>query len=205
MKNFIVSFKYSLTAFAVVTLASISTVVFSEADESVKDENVQASSECQMKAYTDPEVMAATIADPTKFMELMMLMSNPQTSINMMNCGMDPNQWNEIIANMMDTTKMMNGMAQFMNPQMYMNWMTASMNPAYYTPLMNTYMNPAYYMQWMTVSMNPATYMQPMTQVMDPAWQQQSAAWMMNPATYQKMFESMYQNAPVVAEVDVKE
>ncbi|MGI9293385.1 MAG: hypothetical protein ACR2PS_05325, partial [Pseudomonadales bacterium] len=102
MKSAIKTYKYTITAFLVTMLIGLSPVVFGESDEDAKQENNQASSDCKMKTYTDPEVMAAAMADPAKFMELMTLMSNPQTAQNMMECGMDSTQWNEIIANMSD-------------------------------------------------------------------------------------------------------
>ncbi|MBT8112112.1 MAG: hypothetical protein KJO47_00395 [Gammaproteobacteria bacterium] len=199
MRNLLVSFKFTISALVAVLLIGLSTVVFGEANDIKEQDIAESTPECKMKAYTDPNVMAATMADPTKFMEFMALMSNPQTSINMMNCGMESSQWNEIIANMTNPTNMMNAMSQFMNPQMYTNWMTASMNPAFYQTAMNGYMNPALYMQWMTASMNPAFYSAPM-KMADPKWQQETTAWMMNPANFQKMFEGMYNTAPVVAD-----
>lgn len=194
------SFKFTFTAFLVILVASVSPVVFGEITNSGDEDNssAQASSDCKMKAYTDPEVMAAAMADPAKFMELIALMSNPQTTQSMMECGMDSGQWNDLIANFSDPTKMMNAMTQFMNPQVYMNWMTASMNPQTYQATMNTFMNPAMYMQWMTASMNPQFYA-PMYKTMDPQWQQQTTAWMMDPKNYQQMFGSMYK-APIVAD-----
>ncbi|MEJ2115861.1 MAG: hypothetical protein P8X88_07425 [Gammaproteobacteria bacterium] len=194
------SFKYTFATLVAVLLISLSTLVFGETDYTdAKDKVVAYSDECKMKAYTDPNVMAAAMADPTKFMEFMALISNPQTSINMMNCGMESSQWNEIIANMTNPTNMMNAFAQFMNPQMYTNWMTASMNPAFYQAAMNGYMNPAFYMQWMTASMSPEFYQAPMKMV-DPKWQQETTAWMMNPENYQNMIEGMYNIAPIVAD-----
>ena len=173
MRNLLVSFKYTISALVAVLLIGLSTVVFGEANDTKEQVIAESASECKMKAYTDPNVMAATMADPTKFMEFMALMSNPQTSINMMNCGMESSQWNEIIANMTNPTNMMNAMSQFMNPQMYTNWMTASMNPAFYSAPMK---------------------------MADTKWQQETTAWMMNPANFQKMFEGMYNTAPVVAD-----
>lgn len=199
MRNVLASFKYTFAALAAVLLISLSTVVFGETKDTAKQEIAEHSNECKMKAYTDPQVMAAAMANPTEFMQLVALMSNPQTVQNMMECGMDTNQWNEIMANMMNPTKMMAASGQFMNPQMYMNWMTAMMNPAFYQASMNTYMNPALYSQWMTAMMNPAFYQAPM-KMADPKWQQETTAWMMNPANFQKMFEGMYNIAPVVAD-----
>ena len=145
-----------------------------------------------LQAFSDPEVMANTMADPNKFMELVVLMGKPETAQAMMECSTDPQQWNTWMAGMSNPTKMMNAFAVFMNPQMYMNWMAASMNPQTYQAAMNTYMNPALYMQWMTATSNPAYY-QSMYKFMDPKWQQQSTAWMMDPNNYQQMFTAMTQ------------
>ena len=201
MRTFFVSFKYSIAALITVVLISLSTVVFGNSDEVVK--NAEISSDCKVKAYTDPQKFAEAMANPTEFMQLVTLMSNPQTAQNMMDCGMDSTQWNDMIANMSNPAAYMAASGQFMNPQMYMNWMTAMMNPAFYQNSMNTYMNPQMYMNWMTAMMNPAFYQAPIAKVADPKWQQDTTAWMMNPANFQKMFEGVYNTAPVVADASV--
>ncbi len=199
MKKFLISFKYTLAAFALILLVGLSSTVFGEANDAAKEDIAENATDCIMKTYTDPQALAAAMANPTEFMQLITLMSYPQTAQHMMECGMDSTQWNEIIANMTNPASMMAASGQFMNPQMYMNWMTAMMNPAFYQSAMNTYMNPALYTQWMTASMNPAFYSAPM-KMADPKWQQETTAWMMNPANFQKMFEGMYNTAPVVAD-----
>ena len=199
MRNLLVSYKYTIAALVAVLLIGLSTVVFGEANDSAKQDIAENTSECKMKAYTDPQALAAAMANPTEFMQLIALMSNPQTAQSMMECSMDTKQWNDLIANMTNPASMMAASGQFMNPQMYMNWMTAMMNPAFYQTAMNGYMNPALYMQWMTASMDPAFYSAPM-KMADPKWQQEATAWMMNPANFQKMFEGMYNTAPVVAD-----
>ncbi|QMU60744.1 MAG: hypothetical protein GKR92_03160 [Gammaproteobacteria bacterium] len=200
MSKFLISFKYTLSAFALILLVGLSTVVFGEANNAENQDIAENASDCKMKAYTDPQALAAAMANPTEFMQIIALMSNPQTAQSMMECGMDSKQWNEIMANMTNPASMMAASGQFMNPQMYMNWMTAMMNPAFYQTTMNAYMNPALYNQWMTTMMNPAFYSAPMAKMADPKWQQESTAWMMNPANFQKMFEGMYNTAPVVAD-----
>ncbi len=203
MRNLLLSFKYTLAAFAIILLVGLSTVVFGEANNIEnnieKKDLAENASECKMKAYTDPQALAAAIANPTEFMQLIALMSNPQTAQSMMECGMDTNQWTEIMANMTNPASMMAASGQFMNPQMYMNWMTAMMNPAFYQTAMNAYMNPALYTQWMTTMANPEFYQAPM-KMADPKWQQESTAWMMNPANFQEMFAGMYNSTPVVAD-----
>ena len=157
--------------------------------------------ECKYSAaFNDPEVMAQTMANPAKMMELFALMGNPQTAQMVMNCSTDPKTWTAWTTNYSNPTKLMNAFAAFMNPQLYMNWMTASMNPQTYQPAFG-FMNPGIYMQWMTAAANPAFY-QPMYKMADPKWQQESTAWMTNPNSFQKMFESMVQ-FPVVADATV--
>ena len=202
MRNVLVSFKYTIAALIAVLLISLSTVVFGESKDSEEQASAANAEDCIVKAYTDPQKMAAAMANPAEFMQLVALMSQPQTTQNMMECGMDSKQWNEIVANMSNPASIMAASGQFMNPQMYMNWMTAMMNPNFYTAAMTPYMNPALYTQWMTAMMNPAFYQAPM-KAMDPKWQTETTAWMMNPANYQKMFENVYNTAPVVADASV--
>ena len=195
------SYKLTITAFLLVLLISVSPLVFGNSSESNTQINASETTECNLHAaFTDPEVMAQTMADPAKFNEFMVLISNPATTQALMNCSMESKQWSVWMANFSNPTKMMNAMVPFMNPQVYMNWMTASMNPQTYQ-FMNAYMNPAFYMQWMTASMNPQFYA-PMYKMMDPTWAQQNTAWMMDPANYMSMFDSMY-NATTIADSSV--
>lgn len=140
--------KLSSTTLAIVFGAFLigisSAVVFAKSDK--KEDQEVATSDCVLEKYADPKVFAATIANPTKFMEMMMMMSNPQSASGMMECSMDPKIWNAVMANFSNPSVMPAMMAQFMNPQMYMNWMAASMNPQFYQP-MYAFMNPAYYTQ----------------------------------------------------------
>ncbi len=197
MKSFITSYKYSLAALAVVLLISISTVVFGETTDTIKQDDAVAKTEdCKLKAYTDPQVMAATMADPAKFMEFLAIFNDPQVPFRAMNTCLDQEQFNEIMAYMSNPASWMSASAQFMNPQMYMNWTAAMMNPAFYTSAMNTYMNPQLYMNYMAAFMNPAYY----AQFTDPKFVEKSTSWMMDPTSFQKMFEGMYNIAPVVAD-----
>ncbi|MFK7794006.1 MAG: hypothetical protein AB8B89_01530 [Gammaproteobacteria bacterium] len=196
---------YALTTFFGI-LALTTTVLFSNASadsEVNKTEIYKESGDCQLpEAFMNAENMANVVADPAKFMQLINLMSSPQTAQSMMNCSTDTEQWSLWTKNLGDPTFKMNAAAVFMNPQVYMNWMTAMMNPQTFQTTMNTFMNPALYMQWMTAMSNPAYY-QSMYKMMDPAWQQQSSAWMMNPANYQQMFNAFTTGA-VVADATVK-
>lgn len=122
----------ALLAAFLISMSSIA-VVFADI-EKVEGQEV-AVSDCQLEKYTDPEVFAAAMANPAEIMKIMMIMTNPASAQNMMECSMNPEQWSVWMTRMSDPTKMMNAAIQFMNPQMYMNWMTASMNPGSFTPM----------------------------------------------------------------------
>lgn len=196
--------KFSKTTIAVflgaflIAISSIA-VVFAKSDNEEGEE--VASSDCLLEKYIDPVVFAEAMADPTKFMEMMMIISNPQSVPGMMECSMDPETWNKVMVNYSNPAAMSAMMGQFMNPQTYLKWMVASMNPMFYQPFY-AYMNPAYYTQWMAVSMNPETY-QPMYKMMDPKWQQESATAMMSPNFFEQMFVGF--QAPVVVETTPEE
>ena len=167
------------------------TPVFSDLSASDAEPAATANSydeECKYSAaFNDPEVMAQTMANPAKMMQLFALMSNPQTAQMVMKCSTDPQTIAKWTANYSDPTKLMNSFAAFMNPQMYMNWMAASMNPQFYQPAF-VYMNPAVYMNWMSAMANPAFY-QPMYSMMG---QQDGTAWTANATDYQQWFENMF-------------
>ena len=142
-----------------------------------------------LKAFTDVEVMADTMANPQRFAQLMMVVNDPRTMHVMMKCAMEPVMWETWMRGLSDPTKMMNAAARFMNPMMYFNWAMAPMNPQMYAPMM-AMMNPQYYMNWMTAMSNPAFY-NPMTAMMDPNWYTHRMTWMMNPESYTPMFGMM--------------
>ena len=143
----------------------------------------------QLKAFTDMEVMAETMADPTKFMQLMAVVNDPRTIHVMTKCATEPVMWDTWMSGMTDFNKMTRAMGYFMNPNMYLSWMMAPMNPAMYQPMMQM-ANPAYYTRWMTALANPVFY-QPITSLADPNWYTPRINWMMNPQSMQPMFNMM--------------
>jgi len=143
----------------------------------------------QLKAFTDMEIMAETMADPTKFAQLMTVVNDPRTIHVMTKCATEPVMWDTWMSGMTDFNKMSRAMGHFMNPNMYMQWMMAPMNPAMYQPMMQM-ADPAYYTRWMNAMMNPAFY-QPVTQLADPNWYTPRINWMMNPQSMQPMFNMM--------------
>jgi len=143
----------------------------------------------QLKAFTDMEVMAETMADPAKFARLMTVVNDPRTIHVMTKCATEPVMWDTWMSGMTDFNKMSRTMGHFMNPNMYMQWMMAPMNPAMYQPMMQM-ADPAYYTRWMNAMMNPAFY-QPITSLADPNWYTPRINWMTNPQSMQPMFNMM--------------
>ena len=143
----------------------------------------------QLNAFIDMEVMAQTMADPAKFMQLMTVVNDPRTIHVMSKCATEPVMWDTWMTGMTDFNKMSRAMGHFMNPNMYMSWMMAPMNPAMYQPMMQM-ANPEYYTRWMNAMTNPAFY-QPITSLADPAWYTPRINWMMNPQSMQPMFDMM--------------
>ncbi len=143
----------------------------------------------QLNAFTDMEVMAQTMADPAKFMQLMTVVNDPRTIHVMTKCATEPVMWDTWMSGMTDFNKMSRAMGHFMNPNVMMSWMMAPMNPAMYQPMMQM-ANPEYYTRWMNALANPAFY-QPVTSLADPAWYTPRINWMMNPQSMQPMFNMM--------------
>jgi hypothetical protein len=143
----------------------------------------------QLNAFTDMEVMAQTMADPAKFMQLMAVVNDPRTIHVMTKCATEPVMWDTWMSGMTDFNKMSRAMTHFMNPNMYMAWMMAPMNPAMYQPMMQM-ADPQYYTRWMNALMNPAFY-QPVTSFANPEWYTPRINWMMNPQSMQPMFNMM--------------
>jgi hypothetical protein len=100
-------------------------------------------------ALYDPEVMASTLAEPYKFLQLLEIMSAPATTMTVYECIANEEQRQTVIKTMSDPDKLAASMSTFMSPQMYMNWMTAMQNPETQQAL-TTYMNPGHIRQWMS-------------------------------------------------------
>ena len=131
-----------------------------------------------LKAFTDAEVMAKTMSDPGKFMELMAVVNDPHTIHTMTKCATEPVMWDTWLSGMTDFNKMARAMTMMMNPQVIMSWMAAPMNPKMYAPMMQM-MNPEYYMKWMTAMTNPVFY-EPIYSLANPQWYAPRINWMMN-------------------------
>lgn len=153
--------------------------------DNVQFDNIQP----QLKAFTDMEVMADTMADPLKFMQLMAVVNDPHTIHTMTKCATEPVMWDTWMRGMTDFNKMSNTMGKFMNPNMYFAWMMASMNPQMYQPMMKM-ADPGHYNRWMAAMMNPV-FFQPVTSLADPNWFTPRINWMMNPQSMQPMFNMM--------------
>ena len=141
-----------------------------------------------LKAFTDAEVMADTMADPAKFMKLMNTVNDPRTMHVMMKCSTEPVMWDTWMRGASDPDKMARAMGRFMNPGMYIAWMTAPMNPQVMAEMTAMADPNRYLTTWPTALSNP-TFYQPFMAWTDPAWQQTRLEWMMNPASYQPMMD----------------
>lgn len=142
-----------------------------------------------LQAFTDVEVMADTMADPSKFMKMMAAVNDPHTLHVMTKCAAEPVMWDTWVRNASDMNKMSRAMTRFMNPGMYFAWMSAAMNPATYEPMMKM-SDPAYFNKWMIALGNP-TFYEPVTSLADPNWYAPRFAWMANPQSMQPFFNMM--------------
>ena len=100
-------------------------------------------------ALYDPEIMAHTLAEPEKFLQLLEEMSAPSTAMTMYECIVNEEQLETVLYTMSDPDKLAASMSTFMSPQMYINWMTAMQNPETQQALI-AYMNPEHTLQWFT-------------------------------------------------------
>jgi len=146
-----------------------------------------------LRAFTDMEIMAETMADPVKFVQLMSVVNDPHTLHVMSQCATEPAMWDTWMKGMTDVNKMSRVMAKMMNPNMMFAWMSASMNPATYQPMMKM-SSPEYYNKWMLAMQNPAFY-QPVVSLGDPNWYAPRMQWMMNPQSMQPFFNMMNMRA----------
>jgi hypothetical protein len=139
-----------------------------------------------LKAFTDAEVMAQTMADPGKFMKLMSIVMDPRTIKVMAQCSTEPVMWDTWMRGLTDYNKLGRAMLQFMNPMMYLNWMAAPLNPQFYQPLM-TMADPNWYGRWFTALQNPAFYKPFYQPMVDPNWYTPRVNWMLDPNSYMPM------------------
>ena len=151
-----------------------------------------------LKAFTDVEVMADTMANPVQFAKFIQVVNDPRTMHVMMKCSTEPVMWDTWMRGLSDPNKLMNAAMRFMNPMVYFNWAMAPMNPEMYAP-MTAMMNPQYYETWANAMANPAFY-NPFFAMMDPNWYTPRLQWMMNPESYAPMF-GMMNTMPNVADV----
>ena len=151
-----------------------------------------------LKAFTDVEVMADTMANPVQFAKFIQVVNDPRTMHVMMKCSTEPVMWDTWVRGLSDPTKLMNAAMRFMNPMVYFNWAMAPMNPEMYAP-MTVMMSPQYYEKWATAMANPAFY-NPFFAMMNPNWYTPRLEWMMNPESYSPMF-GMMNLTPYIAEV----
>ena len=141
-----------------------------------------------MKAFTDAEAMAETMADPVRFFQLVNIVNDPRTIHVMMKCSTEPVMWDTWMRGATDYEKMTRAMMRFANPGMVMAWMMAPMNPQVWKPVAEMADPNRYMVTWAQALANP-TFYDPMLAPLDPAWQQKRIDWFMNPASFQPFFQ----------------
>lgn len=151
-----------------------------------------------LKAFTDAEVMAATMADPAAFFHLMNVVNDPRTMHVMMKCSTEPVMWDTWMRGATDPDRLARAMGRLMNPGVVMAWMMAPMNPQVMTGMSAMADPNRYLVTWPQGLSNP-TFYQPFVAWMDPAWQQPRLQWMMNPASYQPMVDLFTRYAAMTA------
>lgn len=141
----------------------------------------------RVKAFTDVEIMAQTMADPERFMQLAETVNDPRTMHVMMNCATEPVMWDTWMKGAADYPKMMRAATTMMNPATMMSWMMAPMNPKVWSAAMG-HMNAEKYVRWSQAPANPEFY-KPMTSMTDENWYKPRLAWMSNSASFEPIFK----------------
>ncbi len=139
-----------------------------------------------IKAFTDVEVMTATMADPVKTAKLMQIVADPRTMHIMMKCSTEPVMWDTWMRGMTDLNKMFRAGLVFMNPMTYFNWMMAPFQPEIYASMLGM-VSPDNLGRWGTALVNP-TFYQPMYEpLVSLDWYTPRLAWMVDPVSYAPM------------------
>lgn len=141
----------------------------------------------RIKAFTDAEIMAATMADPERFMKLTDTVNDPRTMHVMANCATEPVMWDTWVNNAADYPKMMRAAATVMNPGTMMAWMMAPMNPKFWNAAM-AHANGEKYVRWAQAPANPEFY-KPMTSMGDENWYKPRLAWMSNSQSFEPIYK----------------
>ena len=158
---------------------------FTKAEEYFKKLNPSASEEewqtlrGDLRAFTDPERMAAVMANPARFAEWIVALSDPDAVHLMLRCSQEPVMWNTWLRVMTDPEKMMKAAFVFMNPGMYMQWTFAPMNPQVHAKLAPL-ADDKLWADWTKKGTNPVFH-EPLYSWINPQWWVDRMTWAMDP------------------------
>ncbi len=141
-----------------------------------------------LKAFTDVEVMTATMADPVRTARLMQVVSDPRTMHVMMKCATEPVMWDTWMRGMTDLDKMFRASLVFANPLTWLNWMAAPLQGEVYAAMFGM-ISPQNLERWGTALVNP-TFYEPMYEpLVSLDWYTPRLAWMTDPASWQPLID----------------
>jgi hypothetical protein len=138
-----------------------------------------------VKAFTDMEVMAATLNDPEKLFKLMDVVNDPHTIHVMVSCATEPVMWDTWMENATSLDKWVDASAALMNPEGMVKWMVAPVNGEVWKSAAN-HLNPDKYVKWGNSLINP-TFYSPVTNMLDLEWYEPRIEWIASAESYAPM------------------
>ena len=141
----------------------------------------------QVKAFTDMEIMAATLNDPHKFFELLSVVNDPHSIHVMASCASEPVMWDTWMQNAFSLEKWGAASVAMMNPEGMVKWMMAPIDPQVWTSVLS-HGDPDRYVKWGVAAVNPDFY-SPVTNMLEVDWWGKRATWLTTAESYAPMLE----------------
>ena len=138
-----------------------------------------------VKAFTDMEIMAATLNDPQKLFKLMDVVNDPHTIHVMVSCATEPVMWDTWMMNATSPEKWAGAAAAMMNPEGMVKWMMAPVNGEVWKSAAN-HLNPDKYVKWGNSLINP-TFYSPVTSMLELEWYEPRIEWLASADSYAPM------------------
>jgi len=135
-----------------------------------------------LRPFTDPEAMAAVMADPAKLSAWMTGLTDPDALHLMMRCSQEPVMWNTWLRAMGNPVKMAKATLPFMNPVTYVKWMMAPIDLDMYAGFA-PFISGDYYVDWANKATTLKFY-EPTWSWAYPEWTVDKVTWMLDPQTY---------------------
>ena len=151
--------------------------------ESADFENIRE----QVKAFTDMEIMAATLNDPHKFFALLSVVNDPRTIHVMASCATEPVMWDTWMKGAFSPEKWVAASAAMMNPEGMVKWMMAPIDGEIWTAVLSQG-DPDRYVNWGVAAVNPDFY-SPVTNMLEADWWGKRASWLTTAESYTPMLE----------------